>query len=96
MSIYLKSSEITPPGQAILQITNNLQSKIHWTLAQLTVRVTHTLSSAIPRGPQLSQGPASGEPGDKVNVSCSLVGSLPAPSITWSVETQRNITAYSS
>ena len=40
---------------------------------------------AIPRGPVLGQVPVSGLPGDKVNVSCSLLGSLPAPSLTWSV-----------
>ena len=41
--------------------------------------------SAIPRGPLLGQVPVSGLPGDRVNVSCSVLGSLPAPSLTWSV-----------
>ena len=36
-------------------------------------------------GPVVGQVPVSGLPGDKVNVSCSLLGSLPAPSLTWSV-----------
>ena len=43
--------------------------------------------SAIPRGPVLGRVPVSGMPGDRVNVSCSVLGSLPAPSLTWSVVT---------
>ena len=41
--------------------------------------------SAIPRGPLLGKVPVSGLPGDRVNVTCSVLGSLPAPSRTWSV-----------
>ena len=44
--------------------------------------------AAIPRGPAIirsAAAPLSASPGDKINVSCSVLGSRPAPTLTWSV-----------
>jgi len=38
---------------------------------------------AIPTGPRISGAPAAARPGDRIQLNCSLAGSLPAPTIHW-------------
>ena len=42
-----------------------------------------TLFTAIPAGPVLSPMPVTASPGDRINVTCSVHRSLPAPTLTW-------------
>lgn len=49
-----------------------------------TVTTAEILSVvAIPSGPRISPRPTSGAPGDRMNLSCVVKGSLPQPTLTW-------------